>query len=454
MARFIDTALVAPGRIGLVALLAFACGALSPIKLELVGDIYAPELALPLVALVARLSANGSRGTREPLFAAFLLAGIVTLLGYAVSDLVQGSRPDQYLRGWGRVGLVVLDFICLAVIFGQDRRNLWWFSLGAGLGAVAFLQLVAGAPLGLWKFGYADPVLQVSAALGVFVPMQITSAWIGLLGVYSMFTDFRSFAAICLAVAVFIWLRVGRRNRQAAGSGGMLKLVLAGGAVLLALSVMLSMTGDSGSRRSESDAGRQAAFETGVKAVSRSPVIGYGSWPENREIVQLYLNRAHELRGGKGAGSMPHGKRVAFNPHSQILHAWFEGGLLGTAFLLMMAVQLVRQGPWLLTRRPPDALTPLLLYLAIVTAWNLFMSPFTAPHRLGIALGAAALVMLRMEQRQVARQPAVATARTASPVPEPAGRLAGAAVLRRKLRYAPRRLLWLQPARTITPRRT
>jgi O-antigen ligase len=439
--RSLEFAAVPASSLGMngIALLVMLCGALSPIKLGLVGDIYAPELALPLVALIARSSAQGSRGIREPLFATLLMAGMVTLIGYALSDLIQGSRVDQLMRGWGRVGLVISDFICLAVIFGQDRRNLWWYFLGAGLGSILFLRLVSHAPLGLWKFGYADPVVQACAALGAFVPMQITSIGIGLLGIYSMWTDFRSFAAICLAVAALIWLRIGNRGKSKAASANLIKLLLAGAAVLVV--VTLSATGGSDSgRRNESDAGRRAAFETGVEAVMRSPFIGYGSWAESPELAAMYRNRANQLRGGKGAGGASK-REVIFNPHSQILHAWFEGGLLGTAFLAVVLVQLLRQGGWLLGQRPLDVLTPILLYVAMMTAWNLFMSPFSAPHRLGIAMGAAVLVMLRIEQRQGAAQtdaipvsrPLANVATRPLDAPVPSGR---------KLRYARRRVNW------------
>lgn len=437
-------------RPNVVAVLALICGALAPIKLAVVGDLFAPELMLPLVALIAGLSANGGRVIREPIFLAFLLAGFASLLGYVLSDLIQGSRPDQFLRGWGRVALVVSDFVCLAVILGQDRRNLWWFSLGSGLGAILFLWLVEGMPLAHWKVGYADPVVQTSAALGAFLPAQISSLWIGGLGVFSVLSDFRSFAAICLAVAAMIWLRVGKRERSGSITRATVKVGMAGGVVLIVLSNLLSMTQDgSSSRRGASDAGRQAAFETGLEAISRSPLIGHGSWSENRESAKAYRKRADQLREAKGMESpKPQSGRIGFNPHSQILHAWYEGGILGAAFFIVMLVQIVRQGRWLLTGRRFDALTPLLLYLLLVTTWNFFMSPFGAGHRLGIAMGAALLVMLGIERRQVEAHMRAG----ASVLERPAGSVVAAPVGRR-LRPAQRRLRWLQPSRPVMTKR-
>lgn len=423
------------------------CGALTPFKLGLMGEVFAPELLLPLIALVVRFSRHGDTGIREPVFARLLIAGFVTLAGYVLSDLIQGSRPDQFLRGWGRVGLVISDFISLAIIFGQDRRNLWWYSLGAGLGSILFLRLASHAPLALWKFGYAEPVLQASAALGAFVPATVASIWIGMLGVFSMFADFRSFAAICLAVAALVWLRAGRKARLSGGSRSSAKLLVAGAAAASIILVTLAATGGTVSaRRNESDAGRRAAFETGVEAVIRSPFVGHGSWAESRELSAMYLNRVNELQGNKGSASV--GKQTAFNPHSQILHAWFEGGILGTAFLVAILVQLVRQGSWLLTRRPFDALTPLLLYFAMMTTWNLLMSPFSAPHRLGIAIGAAIVVVMRVERRRadvaIAAAPALAAA--ADRISKAARAADHAGRCGRQINYASRRLHWKRAA--------
>ena len=160
-------------RITGIGVASMICAAMSPIKLNFIGELHVVELILPLLALGARLAPGGDRGIREPVFGTLLVAGAVMLSGYVLSDLIQGTRPDQYLRGWGRVGLVVLDFICLAILFGQDPRNLWWYAIGSGLGGMAFLRIAEHAPLSLWKFGYADPALVLSAAMSVFMPARL-----------------------------------------------------------------------------------------------------------------------------------------------------------------------------------------------------------------------------------------------------------------------------------------
>jgi hypothetical protein len=443
-ARSGDAATVLDGSLGGngIALLVLLCGALSPIKLGLVGEIYAPELALPLVAAIAAFR-GGRRVFSDSAFMALLTAGMVTLLGYILSDLVQGSRPDQFLRGWGRVALVISDFVCLSIIFGQNGRNFWWYSLGAGLGNLLYLRFAQHMPLARWKFGYADPVALASITLGVFVPQRVLSVWLVLLGLHSMWSDFRSFAGFCLAVAAILWVQAGDKKRSGQRGGATtIKLLIAGGVAAAIILVTMSLTAEeSAGRRKESNSGREAAIEVGIEAISRSPVIGYGSWTENKELAAMYHKRQDQLSGGSGRVASDGSNNFA--PHSQILHAWMEGGILGAALFFSLAYYLLKTSYWLIKTRPADYLTPLLLFSLINALWNLFMSPFSSPHRLGIATGIALIVMLSVERRMQAQVSTAARPQQAAPsplVPETEPASGGLRLAKRKLCTADRRV--------------
>ena len=381
-----------------IGLVVFLCGALQPLTLNLVGEIYAAEVLLPIVGIVAMFAGGGNSVLRERLFRAFLLAIVVTLAGYMLSDLIHETRSDQYLRGWGRILLLTTDFVALTVLLGQDRRNLWWFALGIGVGGVLYLRLVLHTPIAVWKFGYAEPMLLVAAALGSFLPIRLAATWLGALGLTSMWYDFRSFAAICFVLAAYMLVRAARPRQPLVGGRKSLRLLIGGGvAGALVLTTLAITEGDHpNQRRADSDAGRSAAIEVGLIAISRSPVIGYGSWTEDRELAKLYLKRYLENRGIRDPDADA-GRH--FSPHSQILQSWVEGGALGAAFFFLLGFQLARSMKWSVLARPVDPLTPLILYFLFSCSWNLFMSPFSAPHRIGIALGAAVLILLGREQR-------------------------------------------------------
>ncbi len=381
-----------------IGLFALFCGALQPLTLNLVGEIYAVELLLPVAGLAALASRSGNAVFRERMFWSLLLAAGVMLAGYVISDFIRDTRPDQYLRGWGRILILVTDFVFLCALFRQDRRNLWWFALGMGVGGILHLRLILHTSISIWKFGYAEPMLLFAAAMGCFLPIRLAAVWLGLLGLTSMWYDFRSFAAICFLLATYMWLRAARPSQPLVGGKKSLRLLIAGGlaGALVMTTLALTESGYSNNRRAESNAGRSAAIEVGLIAISRSPLLGYGSWTEDRELAELYLKHYLEKRGVRDPNADA-GRH--FSPHSQILQSWVEGGILGAVFFMVLGYQLLRSVKWAALARPVDTLTPLVVYLLFSCAWNLFMSPFSAPHRIQIALGAAVLVLMDSEQR-------------------------------------------------------
>jgi O-antigen ligase len=381
-----------------IGLLAFLCGASVPIVMNVVGQLYLCELLLPLGAIACLCSRQERWLTREPVFLAFMLAIVVMFAGYVLSDFVRDTDPSQYLRGWGRIFVTMLNFVCLTLLLGQDRRNLWWFCLGMGAGGALYLRLVLHSPISVWKFGYAEPVVFVVLALGCFLPRALIPYSLVTLGVISMWFDFRSFAALCFVLAACMWIRGGRARRGANSKVKAYKLWISASVAGLLLATMLAATQNSYTedRRDQSNAGREAAFEVGLYAIGQSPVIGYGSWTRNRDLAKMYMARYLDKLGVRD----PNAKvGQFFSPHSQLLQSWVEGGILGAAFFLLLGYRLLRSARWAALGRPVDMLTPLILYVLLSCAWNVLMSPFGAPHRVPIALGASVLVLVSSEHR-------------------------------------------------------
>jgi O-antigen ligase len=263
-------------------------------------------------------------------------------------------------------------------------------------------------------------MLLVAAALGRFLPVRLAAVWLGLLGAASMWFDYRSFAAIAFLLAAYVWVRAARPRQSLARGGRFLGLLAAGAVAGVLVLGMLSLTDSeySAQRRAQSNAGRSAAFEVGLIAIARSPLIGYGSWTENRELAELFMARYQEKRGIRDPNAH---SGYYFAPHSQLLQSWVEGGVLGAAFFLYLGYRLLRRAGWTVLARPVDMLTPLVLYLLVSCAWHLVMSPFTAPHRIHIALGAAILVLVESELRaarlETGRRAAPGSRAAGSPIP-------------------------------------
>lgn len=374
-------------------LLVLGCGCAASFNVRLIGDVYGAELLLPLLALVWLPGRRDIPILGDRRFVVLVIALFVSLLGYMVSDLLQGTREDQYLRGWGRILVLFADLVCLAWVCGGDRRNLWWFALGMGLGAL-LTAVAAGHGLAThWKSDYAKAFALIASASGAILGARLLAGLFAAIGATSMFLDFRSFSAVCLAVAAY----AGSRVRATTASQS--RIWVARAAAVLAFSLALvsalwlsgvTNSDDSLKRRDQSNAGRAAGWSAGLYAIGQSPIIGWGSWTENRELARYRLKEAQkryrDRNGRSSAGEY-------FAPHSQIIQSWVEGGILGAAFFLVLLLQLGNALRLTIFSHVYGALTPLIVYLLLLEAWDLFMSPFAAGHRLDIAMAAVASVL-------------------------------------------------------------
>ncbi len=369
-----------------IAILSGLAGALGALKLSLLGEAYGAELALPVAALAALAARWETALGRQRWFLLLAGAGIVTLLGYVASDLFRETSADQYLRGWGRIGLLLVDFACLAVITAQDRRNLWWFAAGYGLASVLYLRLVMHTPVSLWKFGYSYPITMAMACAAYFLRARAAAIGLVLLGIVSVYYDSRAHAALCFAMGAGLWLRAGKPHVPIRGARVASAAVAALVAVAMTATVM-SYFEDAyfAQRRETSNVGRTIGLIAGGYIITASPLLGYGSWASHPELDVAFdqATRAHLGESARWDGST-----ITVAVHSQLLQAWVEGGIGGATFFLVLGVGMAAALYVAAFRRELDYLTPLLFYFLAYGLWHLVMSPFTAPHRLQIALAA------------------------------------------------------------------
>lgn len=383
-----------------LAIAVFLCGATASINLNLIGEVYVAELLLLLVTaglLVFRGSA-GVLSTRT--FNAFLVFGLVTFSGYMVTDLVIGTRPEQYLRGWGRVALLVSNVLCLMLIAGQGRRYIWWFILGMGVGGVAYLA-ATGLPWGVWKLGYAERVSFIVLALACILPRRLALLLLVAFGVLNIALDYRNFAAVYLLVAGILWVRSTRSMQRISGIKGYLMLGTAAALALAILVVGFNMTEDEyGARRADSNVGRLSGIIVAVQAIADSPIIGYGSWTVNEEYARMLQEEQAKRLDKSRARRAPNYNVKIFRAHSQILQPWVEAGILGAAFFLYYGYRLVGGARRYILEKPIDRFSAINLYFVILGAWHLIASPFGGDKRIMIAVVVAILAMIEFDGRQ------------------------------------------------------
>lgn len=386
-----------------VALAAFCCGALGLLKIQFVGELYAAELLLLLAALLAVFSGGATRLLNQRLFWLFLVFLGMTLGGYVISDLIRESSPAQYLRGWARVAFLATDIFALTLLAARDPRNLWWFVLGLGVGGVVYLRLT-GMPFAMWKFGYGVPVMLAVACAGYWLPPRMAAAAMGTVGIYSILVDSRIQGAVCLMVAAVVWVRAAKLNMPLDRSGRLLRLGAAAGLAFLVFWGLLGSTEDQYSaRRDASNFGRSVGIRVGLAAVGESPIIGWGSWSDSRELVRLTREAIREE--SKSSGVEYYGPEgLIFGAHSQILQSWVEGGILGATFFAFFGFQLLRWLRYTVMTRPLDLYSPIFLTYLIYQFWHLIQSPLGQNQRMHVATAIVIMVILAAEK--AGRRPA------------------------------------------------
>jgi O-antigen ligase len=259
--------------------------------------------------------------------------------------------------------------------------------------------VVDGTPLEQWKLGYGDAITLLAVTLGGLAPARVSALLLAALGVLDIALDYRSLGACAVLVgANLLWRTMLRQS----GRAGKLVALLAGvvlAVVLIAAALQLTEP-QYEMRRMESNLGRHARLEIALQAIADSPLIGYGSWAASEHYVQM-------IRREEERASVLLKRKVSLGdslmPHSQLLQAWVEGGVLAAAFFCFYGWCLLLALAWLVRRHRPGALTPLYLYTVYAALWNLAGSPFLGSMRVGIAMAIAAVCVLAREKKRARR---------------------------------------------------
>lgn len=380
-----------------IGLVLFVAGLGAAWKLNVIGEVYVAELALLALAIIAIPAGFPKlRGNRA--FMLVVASAILTMIGYVVSDLVRGTSEAQYLRGWARNAMVIVSAIVLSAFVAKDKRNIWWFIAGLALGSILWFEVVQRLPLRspeAWKFNYAVNVSLLLACTAAFLPRKVVAVLFMLLGVYSVTMDFRIHGALCVVVGTLLWAAGTVDPRKVMVTMIKLGMILVVGMVAAVTLVNMTKNDYTDQRRASSNVGRLLGMHVGLAAIANSPIVGYGSWPTDPELVRIsrQVTLEYEAETGRSTGG-----GVILNAHSQILNAWLEGGVLGAAFYLVVFGLLLWGCYWGLVKRPPDLFTPLIALLFFSQLWNLLMSPLGSHGRLLFACSVALVVLIASER--------------------------------------------------------
>lgn len=388
-------------------LLAVGIGFACALDARLLGRLYVGELLLAGLAigtplLWRRVAARGAR----PWIAAFLVLGGLYVLALVATDLYRETPSNDFLRGWVRAALFIGNTLGLLVLgFERPGRLACWI-VGLAIGLLAVQAMRGTLDFANWKFGAAVPVTLLLLAATDGAAGRWTYLFLSALSVLHLMLDYRSVAGFCVLVALAVF--VARRRQRTGGALVNVRSLGVGAVALAAFGAFyisnpaITVDGqDAIGRRLASNIERLAGLSVGFDMITRSPLVGYGSWPRNDEAFTEWATIQEELGSVPSAVALMElsaeaGEEGLVKTHSQFLQAWVEAGPIGALFFLAQWVALA----WFTYRAMRDGtaprLLPLLVFWSVWTMWAVLFSPFSGTVRLqnGISLALAAACVL------------------------------------------------------------
>ena len=385
----------------LISMLVFLCGFFSWHKTNVIGELYSTEIAIFVSAMVILIFKKQPLQIDVKLFFKYLLFGFLLLIGYMISDLIGQTPVNMYLRGWGRVALLLTDMIAMTVIFGVQRNTIIWFFLGMAIGNISILLITGQLNMNTFKFYWALPIIQIICCIFPLFSIRLTSLALISVGLTYILFDYRSAGAVAIINGSMLFLNSRKNFTQIK----ILPLLIIGGLAALAIKSTLEITSDKlETRRATSSVSRFTAIKIGTQAIIDSPLIGNGSWGNNTEKYAraLYEETKDEMR--KLGQHVEKGS--IFVSHSQIIQGWMEGGLLAASFFIFYGYWLIKSAQLVLLRMPANRYTALYGFNLLLGLWHLFMSPFNGDHRINIACYIAICISIIYQSKnlQIASQ--------------------------------------------------
>ncbi len=303
-----------------------------------------------------------------------VLAGM-TALGYVASDLYRATEFDNLIRGWARVGFLLIDLVAIAYLIDQSWARLRLFVLMLCLG-VSASALISGPLYGeWWKFGFGYTVTAFAMFLlaGRNLPLQVIVA--ASLGLLNLALGARSLGATCLLTAGLLAFNQARGIWRPLAFFGSIGATIG---LLFAANVLFVEKQD----HSGSNIERQSMIEGAAEAFVSSPLVGQGSWFTATEMISQIEEKRRELEPKFRGYTAEEARKLSI--HSQILVSLAEGGILGGAFFLGLGALVLKTLRSLTLSAVPYR--AFLFYIVLTGAWNLLMSPFSGVARVEIAL--------------------------------------------------------------------
>lgn len=335
----------------------------------------------------------------EKVYDQFRLQGVLaamcaTALGYIVTDLMVGTPVDDLTRGWARLAVTIANTLALVCVVYPRIKKLDKIAIGFAASSIAS-SLFANDKF-VWKFDGATPLAILAAALATCLSPLPGTLVLLTAGIINLALDCRNAGGISIIVAAIVFARMPSAIRRKLGFLPIFGVaVLAIGGLYAGYRLALN---DYSHRQAESNADRRADIEIAIGEIASSPIIGHGSWFYSADMQAAIAARYAELTGK----TEPAASADISAGHSAVLQTWFEGGMFGATFFIVLILRSLGEIPHQFFKPAYLPISPLFVTLIAAGVWDLMMSPFAGIHRVTISLGTAALFATRYGDRVLA----------------------------------------------------
>jgi hypothetical protein len=383
-------------------IVAFMLLVLLGMRLEIYQALTLGDVAALVLSPVLLFSLRRYRGARifMTLGAAALLLGLL-LSGFSVTD--HGFDRISYFNNSVIFGSLFLSVG--AILWGRSLMPGWLVAFGFGSGLLLGVSGEGLAADNLWKFGYAVPASIVALSLASYVarkfglnPRLVDMAVLLTLAVISGANDARSsFGMLMLGFTLVIWQLVpqGRSARLSVAR----TLLAFAGMILVSYNVGTGLL-------VEGYLGTQAQ-QRSVEQIALTGSLLLGSRPEMAATAALFQSQPW----GFGLGITPSLKDILvaktgmagihyqpnngyvenymlgthFELHSVLGDFWVLFGFGGVAAAVMISTLMAR---WIVTGVAGRYASGLVLFLSVMTLWNILFSPmYTSVPTMALAVG-------------------------------------------------------------------
>lgn len=389
----------------------FLVPALQFIQFQGAGVLSISDLIL-VAALPIAVLRHPDRLRQKPM-PAILTLGALWLVAQVATDILRNSASEDFLRGWSKIFLLLVNFSVVWIVTSRTRRRFVLYGTGLAIGTIlgVYVNPSADALIDPWKFGFGLPVTLLvvmwTAAhltrrryLGILVPLTA-------LAIVHAFGNYRSLAVITFISAIYSIFQMSGAGERNKPQFGRFRLAFLGFTVVCAIwgfiqvyshYVERGVFGQYAQRKLEVQTngagglllgGRGEILASG-QAIIDSPLLGHGSWARDPTYAAILAEKRSEL-GYKNVEG-PGGKKDDLIPtHSYIFGAWVEAGLAGGLFWLFVLAYTIRA---LVKASGSEPLIPLFAFTGFLQVWDILFSPLGMPTRFIAPYFMAAMVVL------------------------------------------------------------